>query len=204
MIKKILLAVLLSVVSLGASAEFRWGVTAGANFTDYVFKQKLVDVTSSVGAQGGVAGELMFPGIGFGIDFGLNYNFHGAKVNLGQQHVWAVDGYSNEQVRIHSIELPVHIRFKYTNLNGLERTIAPFVYAGPVFSFHVADNDVKAIEYPAGSVMLQFGLGAELFERFQVFGSYDLGVTYEMRTVKLENFSARRSGFNVGVAYFFK
>lgn len=204
MIKKVIIALMLVALSLGASAQFRWGVTAGANFTDYNFKQKLVDVKSSAGAEGGIVGELMFPGIGFGVDFGLNYNFHGAKVNLGQQKVWASEGYGDEQIRIHSLEIPLHLRFKYTNLNGLERTIAPFVFAGPIFSFHLADNNVKAMEYPAGSVMIQFGLGAELRERFQIFGTYNLGVTYEMRTVKLENFSARRSSFDVGVAYFFK
>lgn len=201
--KRLILSILVALTAIGASAEFHWGLTAGPNFTSYHFKQKLFDVKMSTGFQGGVIGELMFPGIGFGVDFGLMYNMHGSKLDLGSRTVWASDGYGNEQIWIHSLQLPVHLRFKYTNLNGVERTIAPFAFAGPNFSFTVANNGCKAIEYPGGSVVIQFGLGAELFEKYQIFGMYNLGVTYEMRTVKLENESAQQRGWQVGVAYMF-
>lgn len=203
MIRKILVAVMLVAVALGASAEYRWGVTAGTNISDYKFKQDLVDVSPSVGFQAGIMGELMFPGVGFGVDWGVSYSMHGAKVDLGKQVVWSSDGYGNEQIWMHSIQIPIHLRFKYTNLNGIERIVAPFVYAGPRFSFTVADNGCKAMQFPAGSVQIQFGLGAELWEHLQVFGNYNLGVSYEMRTVKLQNFSARPSSWNIGLAYFF-
>lgn len=198
-----MIALALMVSVLTASAEFRWGPTAGANFTSYHFKQDLIDVKMQTGFQAGIVGELMFPGIGFGVDIGLQYSMHGAKINLGQKEVWASDGYGDERLTLHTLQLPIHLRFKYTRLNGLERTIAPFVFAGPNFSFHLSDNDIQAFEYPAGTVSIQFGLGAELWERLQVFGTYDLGVSYEIRTRKLDNFSARPSTWTVGVAYLF-
>ena len=203
MIKKILLGVVMCLTAITASAEWRWGPVAGANFTSYRFKQHIADVKMSTGFQTGLMGELMFPGIGFGVDFGLNYSMHGSKINFGEKKVWASDGFGNEQVWLHTIQVPLHLRFKYTRLSGLERYFAPFAFAGPVFTFHVDDNDVKALEYPGATVAIQFGLGAEICERWLIFGSYDLGVSYEMRTVKLDNYSARPSTWSVGVTYLF-
>lgn len=201
--RKILLTLIALFVSVAASADYRWGPTAGANISTYNFKQDLIGVDQSVGGSVGVMGELMFPGIGFGIDFGVNYNLHGAKLHLGDQNVWASDGYGVEQSYLHTIEIPVSLRFKYTNLNGIERKIAPFVYAGPVFSLIVGHNELEALEYSGGSVMLQCGLGMELFEHFQISGGYNWGMTYEVRTVKLDNFSARSQGWRINVAYLF-
>lgn len=201
--KKILLLVVAAAISLSASAQFRWGVTAGANFTSDHFKQDLVHISMLPGFNVGVMGELMFPGIGFGVDFGLRYDMHGSKVNLGQREVWAEDNFGDEKCYIHTLQLPVNLRFKYTNLNGIERKVAPFVFGGPIFSVNVGHSDVKAMEYPGGSFMLQCGIGAELFEHFQISGGYYWGMTYELRTRKLDNFSGRPQGWTINAAYLF-
>lgn len=190
-------------MAVAASAEFRWGPTAGINISTYNFKQDLIEVDQSVGGSVGVMGELMFPGIGFGIDFGLNYNLHGAKLHLGDKYVWSSDGYGTEQSYLHTLEIPINLRFKYTNLNGIERKIAPFVYAGPVFSIIAGHNNLEALDYSGGSVMIQCGLGAEVFEHFQVSAGYCWGMTYETRTVKLENFSSKSQGWRVNFTYLF-
>ena len=52
-------------------AQFRAAGVAGVNISTLNFSQDLVPVKSSVGYQAGILGELMFPGIGFGIDLGL-------------------------------------------------------------------------------------------------------------------------------------
>lgn len=201
--KRIVLLLIITATCLGASAQFRWGVRAGTNITKFHFKQDLIDVSASAGADAGVIGELMFPGIGFGIDFGLAYEMRGSKINLGQREVWASDGYGDEQCYLHTLMLPVNLRFKYTNLNGIERTVAPFVYGGPVFSLTVGHSKLNALNYPSGSILLQCGLGAELFERVQISGGYYWGTTYELITKKLDNFSARPQGWLVSAAYFF-
>ena len=190
-------------VCIGASAQFRWGLRAGTNFTKYQFKQDLIRVDQSAGFNAGVLGELMFPGIGFGIDFGLNYEMHGAKLHLGQRKIWASSGYGNEQCNVHELQIPVNLRFKYTNLNGIEKFVAPFVYGGPVFTLTVGHSNLKAIEFPTGTVMLQCGLGAEIFEHYQISAGYYWGMTYEIRTRKLDNFSARPQGWLIGAAYLF-
>ncbi len=201
--KRFLLSILAAVVCIAASAEFRWGPTAGVNVTSYKYSQDLFAIDPSVGGSVGVMGELMFPGIGFGIDFGLNYNLHGSKLHLGDKKVWASDGYGIEQSWLHTIEVPINLRFKYTNLNGIERMVAPFVYAGPVFSIIAGQNKLDALNYSGGSVMLQCGIGAELFENLQVSAGYYWGMTYETRTVKLDDFYSKSQGWRVGLTYLF-
>lgn len=201
--KRFLLFILLIVSTLSASAEFRWGPTAGLNISNYYWRQPLLKSQYQCGFQAGLMGEIMIPGIGFGIDFAARYNMHGASVNLGDQYVWSSDGYKNQTFRLHAIDLPIHLRFKWTRMDGLEHYIAPFAYVGPVFSFNVAQSDCAAIEHPAGSVGIDFALGAEFLERIQLSVGYQWGTTYDLRTVKLDNLSGRTSAWNINVAYLF-
>lgn len=201
--KKIIFFFLFVATIFSASAEFRWGVQAGWNTSDYYWKQPLLESSQRSGFQGGVVGELMIPGIGFGIDLGALYNYRDATVNLGDHKVWSSDGYENGSFALHSIDIPLHLRFKWTRMDGLERYIAPFAYVGPVFRFNVAQSDCKAIEHAAGSVGLQFGVGGEVLEHIQLSASYIWGVTYDVKTVKLDNVSARNSSWAINVAYLF-
>ena len=203
MIKKLIFAILLLAGVFSASAEFRWGPSASVYFGKYYWKQPIIEPHNQVGAQAGVLGELMIPGIGFGIGLGLNYALHSARFDLGEHEIWAADGYGNQEFKLHSIEIPLHLRFKWTRMQGVEQYIAPFVYVGPVFQFHVAQSKCGAIEHPLGSVAIQFGLGAEIFRHFQLSGSYIWNPTYEIQTVKLDNYSARNSGFSINLTYLF-
>lgn len=201
--RKFIVCLLVALSALTASAEFRWGPTAGLNINNYYWRQPLLESRYRCGVNAGILGELMIPGIGFGVDLGLNYNMHSGYVNLGEQHVWSVDGYENLNMSLHTIQIPIHLRFKWTRMNGVEQYIAPFAYVGPAFSFAVAQTKCAAIEHPAGSVALQFGLGAEIIEHIQISACYQWGVSYELRTIKLDNLSARASSWNINVAYLF-
>ena len=68
--KIITLIILLSatIASSTTNAQLRYGVTAGANFNDLKFSQDLIGVDSEIGYSAGMFSELMFPGIGFGLD----------------------------------------------------------------------------------------------------------------------------------------
>ncbi|MDE6480529.1 MAG: PorT family protein [Muribaculaceae bacterium] len=200
--KKLVLALMAIVIGLSANAELRWGPTASVNFNTFHWKEPLLETHLRTGFDAGIMTEVMIPGIGFGVDAGLTYGMRSAKVNFGQWEVWNSDGFGNENVVLHTVNIPLHLRFKYTRLEGLEETFAPLAYAGPVFSFNVAGNS-KALEQPVGTVSLDFGIGCELFEKFQVSVGYLWGVSYATRTVKLENLSARADGFRVNFAYFF-
>lgn len=206
-----LLALAASLLLLGISAahaQFRYGPMVGADITSLSFKQDLVDVTNSTGFLAGVQTEMMFPGIGFGIDFGLLYYQAGAKVNLGQKPIWGVPGFGNERVYLHNLQIPLHLRFKWTRMMGLEDYVAPFVYGGPDFNILLAHNKIErqgqdAFKYAGGDVGLTAGFGLELLHRYQVSAGYTWGMTYSLKTRLLDNFSARTRGWQIRVAYLF-
>lgn len=204
--KKILSIVILCAALFGAataSAETRWGVTAGADITTLQFNQDLFKVDQAVGYSAGLVGELMIPGIGFGVDASLLYTQRGATLHLGDQKVWASEGYGNERCYLHYIEIPINLKFKYTNLNGIENTIAPIAFAGPDFSFLVGHNKLDALSYAAGEFGVHVGLGAELFRKFQITGSYGWGMAYAVKTKKLDDFSAKNKGWKIMLTYMF-
>ena len=212
---KRILAILITVAALAAvpgivRAEFRYAPVAGVNITNHKFKQDLVGVSQRVGFQAGIQGELMFPGIGFGMDFGLLYNQTGAKVNLGEREIWSSQGFGRSDVLLHQLTIPVHVRFKWTRMNGLEDYIAPFVYGGPEFGINIAHSRVRGNEgvgnpykYTGGDLGLTAGGGVELWRRWQVSLQYTWGMTYLLKTRLLDDFSARGRQWSVRVAYFF-
>lgn len=202
-IKKLILSLLLGAVALPAAAEFRWGPTVSTDVSSFFWKQDLVETHARFGFNAGVMGEIMIPGIGFGIDFALRYNQHSASVDFGQQKVWESEGLGKENLTIRAIQIPVNLRFKWTRLEGLEQYVAPFAYAGPIFSFTINNSVKSAVEHPAGTVGIQVGAGGEFFQRWQLSAGYYWGVAYEVRTIKLDNFSARAQGWNINLAYLF-
>lgn len=201
--KRHIILLLVALVAVVAQAQIRWSAIAGANFETLHFKQQLIPVHSVVGYQAGVEGELMFPGIGFGMGLGLMYNQQGARVDLGAREVWAADGYRNPHIMMHYVTIPITLRFKWTRLNGLEDIIAPFVYGGPTFNFMVAHSKCDAMKYPGGYIALGVGGGFEIKRRWQVSGGYVWGMTYAAQTRLLDNFSARVRYAEARVAYFF-
>ena len=201
--RKFVLAVVALLVSFGASAELRWGPTASVNFNTFHWKEPLLETHMRTGFDAGIMTEIMIPGIGFGVDFALKYAMHGAKVNFGEKTVWAADGYGNENVTLQTLQIPLNLRFKWTRMNGAERIAAPFVYGGPVFTFNLATSNLDCIEHPEGSFALQCGIGGEFFEHLQLSVGYLWGLSYDLRTVKLDNFSAQNRGWQVNLAWLF-
>lgn len=188
---------------LGANAEFRWGPSVGVNYNKLTFKQTLFTVDNTIGANVGVQGEMMFPGIGFGVDIGGFYSLQGGKLHLGEKKMWAVEGYGTENLMLHYLQIPINLRFKWTRMNGLEEKIAPYVFGGPSINLLVAKSNIKAIEYAGGFLGVQCGVGFELMQRWQIQGQYMWGMTYAFKMAKLTNDSARSGGWQVRVTYLF-
>ena len=208
--RALLLIIIAVAAAVPAVAQFRYAPIVGININDLKFKQDLFNVDKTVAFQVGVQGELMFPGIGFGMDFAFLYNQMGAKTDLGSRPIWQQDGFGNENVMLHTFQIPVHIRFKWTRMNGLEDYIAQFVYCGPDFAINFADSRIKGndgaknpYEYSGGDLGLTAGGGFELWKKWQVSLQYTWGMTYLLRTRKLDNLSARNRQWAVRVAYFF-
>ena len=204
----LILAVIAAI--LPAAAQFRYAPVVGVAISDLKFKQDLFPVGKTVGAQVGVIGEMMFPGIGFGLDLGLLYNQMGAKTDLGSREIWQVDGIGDERLTLHTIQIPIHLRFKWTRMNGFEEYFAPFVYGGPDFGINVAHSKIKGnpgvsnpYKFAGGDLGVTAGGGFELYKRWQVSLQYTWGMTYLVKTRKLDNLSARNRQWAVRVSYFF-
>lgn len=198
------------ILAPAAKAQFRYAPVAGVTLNDLKFSQDIVDIGRAVGYQAGIQAELMFPGIGFGMDFGLLYNQVGSSVDLGSRKIWSSDGFGKTNVRLHMIQIPLHLRFKWTRMNGLEDYIAPFVYGGPDFSIMAGHSGVKGnrgvenpFKYAGGDLGLTAGGGFELYRRWQVSAQYTWGMSYLIKTRKLDNYSARNRQWSIRVAYFF-
>lgn len=202
-LRLIIIALFVAVAAFAGRAEFRWGPTAGVNISTLHFKQDLFKVDQTFGPAAGVMAEMMFPGIGFGIDLGAMYSLQGATLHLGDRKIWAVDGYGTERCYLHMIQIPVNLRFKWTRMDGFEDYIAPYVFGGPTISLFAGHNKLDALQYPAGSIGLQCGVGVEIFKRWQVQGQYTWGMTYATKMAKLIDDSARTNFWQVRVTYLF-
>lgn len=203
MIRRLSLLVLSLVAVLPLCAQFRYAPTAGVEYSTLNFKQDLVDINYATGLRAGVNGEYMFPGIGFGLDIGAFYSMLGSKVNLGQKEIWSTEGYGDERVYLHYLEIPLNLRFKWTRMQGLENYVAPFVVGGPVFDFLLGHSNIKAMQYAGGTLGLRVGGGLEICRNWQVQVSYTWGMTYSLKTVKLDNYSARNRNFSLTLSRYF-
>jgi hypothetical protein len=208
-IKKIAaVAAIALATAVSSHAELRYGPVVGANFTNLKFKQTLAGTEGATGVSAGVQTELMFPGVGFGLDLGLVYNWTGGYVNLGDKPIWSTSGFGRERVSIHELTIPFHLRFKWTRMSGLEDYIAPFVYGGPDFNIQLAganpkEGGVKAFDYSGGDISLTAGLGFEVLKHWQISGAYTWGMTYAVKTNLLTDYSARCRGWQVRLSYLF-
>ncbi|RXE73701.1 porin family protein [Muribaculaceae bacterium Isolate-013 (NCI)] len=202
-LKIFLIAAAMILGAVAARAEFRWGPTAGVNLSTLNFSQELFSVDRSVGEVAGITGEMMFPGIGFGVDFSALYSQEGATLHLGERRIWAVDGYKSPRAYLHYLSIPINLRFKWTRMDGFEETLAPYVYGGPTISILCGHSGIKAIDYAAGSIGLQAGVGVELKRHWQIQGQYMWGMTYGLKMKKLTDFSARSGVWQLRVAYMF-
>ena len=201
--KKLLVIIAIVTASLTCSAQFRYaGLVAYTNST-LKFNQELIDISSASGFKAGVMGELMFPGIGFGLDIGALYSMEGAKLHLGQKEVWASEGYTTPRAFLHYLEIPINLKFKWTRMKGLEDFIAPYVFGGQTIQFLLGHSKIPALGYTICTAGLQVGLGFELYRRWQVQGSYNWGVSSALHTKKLDDFTARNRVWTVSVLRFF-
>ncbi len=203
----IMLAIaLLCTVSSFAQPERRWGVTVGGNYNEIHFKQTdIFDSDRMFGGSVGATGDLMIPGVGFGIDASILYTLRQGKVYFGDRHAWESQGIETQAVRLHYIDVPLNLKFRYSRLNGLESTIMPFVYAGPTFSFLAGHNKVDdALTYTTVNVLLHAGIGVELFNKVQISGGYSFSIGQNLKTKILDDHVAKQRTWFVQATYFFK
>lgn len=210
MVKKIrlILVVVAAIAALVAQAQpqRRWGITAGGNYNEIHFKQSdIQDSDRMFGGSLGITGDLMIPGVGFGLDGSVLYTLRQGKVHFGDWRIWDSQGIETQAVRLHYIDVPINIKFRYSNLGGFESTLMPFIYAGPTFSFLAGHNKVNdALNYTTMSVLLHAGIGVELFNRLQISGGYSFSIGQTLRTKLLDEHVAKNRTWFIQATYFIK
>ena len=206
--KKIILFIttlLIATAAASGQTTSRWGITAGATINEVHFKQHdIVPSKRAVGPQLGVTGEMNFSGIGFGVEGSLLYSLKQGKVNYGERTVWESQGFGDEMVSMHYLDVPLHLKFKYNRLGGAESTIMPMVYVGPQFSFLMHGNHGNINKYSPVSVYLDMGLGCELMERVQLRGGYNFSIGQSFHTKMLDENVAKNRTWYFNVTWFLK
>lgn len=197
----ILCAAAIAATAMAQSA--RWGVTVGGAYTNLHFNQSLIEVSGTGGVTAGLKGEFNIAGIGFGLEGALLYDMRGANVDMTDLTVWTSQGYGKERLYLHTLNIPIHLRYMYQKLEGFEHKVAPFVFAGPQFCINVGNNLKEVFETPGLTFSLQFGLGARLYDHWQVAFIYDWGISYAVRTKLLDDYSARNRAWKLQLTYFF-
>lgn len=206
-IKYLIISVaLLSALSSWAQPVRRWGVTVGGNYNEIHFKQTdIFESDRMFGGSVGITGDMMIPGVGFGIDGSILYTLRQGRLHLGDKRIWESQGIETQVARQHYIDVPLNLKFRYSNLGGLESTIMPFIYAGPTFSFLVGHNKVgNALKYTTVNVLLHAGIGAELFNKVQICGGYCFSVGQNLGTKLLDDHVAKHRTWFIQATYFFK
>jgi hypothetical protein len=206
--KKIILFIttlLIATAAASGQTTSRWGITAGATINEVHFKQHdIVPSKRAVGPQLGVTGEMNFSGIGFGVEGSLLYTLKQGKVNYGERTIWESQGFGDEMVSMHYLDVPLHLKFKYNRLGGAESTIMPMVFVGPQFSFLMHGNHGNINKYSPVSVYLDMGLGCELMERVQLRGGYNFSIGQSFHTKLLDDNVAKNRTWYVNVTWFLK
>ncbi len=205
---KHIFVVVMLVAALCAQAQpqRRWGVTVGGNYNEIHFKQSdIFESDRMFGPSIGVTGDMMIPGVGFGVDASILYTMRQGKVHFGDKLAWNSQGIETQAVRLHYIDVPLNLKFRYSNLGGLESTLMPFIYAGPTFSFLAGHNKVgDALKYTTVNVLLHAGIGVELFNRVQISGGFSFSVGQNLGTKLLDEHVAKHRTWFVQATYFIK
>ena len=196
---------LLCGATASAQTETRWGVTAGANYNEIHLKQSdIMPVDKAFGPMVGLTGEMNIQGIGFGVDLSLLYSMRSGKLHYGDYKVWSSLGIGNETVRMHSIDVPLNLKFRWHKLNGFEDKLMPFVAVGPTFSFLVSSNLKDVNHYTPVSVIMHFGAGIELYRHLQLQGGFNFSIGQTLRTQLLDENIAKNRYWTLTATYFFK
>lgn len=204
-ISLLIAALTLCCAAMTAQTTSRWGVTAGLDINNVHFKQSDIVPTSMMcGPQLGVTGEMNFGGGGFGVDGALLYTLKQGKVDYGSRTAWSSLGAGRETVSMHYLDVPLHLKFKYNRLGGVEDTFMPMAFFGPQFSFLPCGNHSELNSYSPVSVYLDMGLGCELMRRVQVRAGYNFSIGQSFHTKLLDDNVAKNRTWFVNLTWFLK
>lgn len=209
--KRVFIAAIIALISFGvANAEFRWGVRAGLNINSLNFKEvpnpKNLN-ENACGWNAGVMADFTVPIIGIGMDASLMYS----RMNNGAGEITTlpnVGEFTGEEKSIYGrnfIEIPINIKYKLS-LPVVDKIVRPYIYTGPSFAVKLDKNAFENFKTKTCQIAWNVGIGVELFNHLQVYGSYGFGINnicdqwlgFESTDIKLKN-----NYWTIGLGYLF-
>jgi hypothetical protein len=190
----LILGALLVVSSV--DAQVRFGAKAGLNIANAEFNKDNFSSDNVTGFLVGPTVEAMFGRGGLGLDLALLYSQKGFDSDV-------------DKVKNSYLEVPVNLKLKL----GVP-LVNPYFTAGPYIGFRISGDkawdvsktikeDIKAKSFSAG---LNFGLGAELFDKLQVGLNYGWGLTDNYATFDgndPDSYKGKSHSWSVTATFFF-
>lgn len=204
-------------MSQNASAQFRWGLMAGATFNKTPLNvAELKDAQYMTGFQIGPVVEYGFNlgTIGIAAEGGLLFTQRGAKFQDSEK-VKEVFQEAFDTFKSNYVEVPLSAKLYFT----VAPAVKLFVKAGPSFNVNITrqplEIDGKAIaQLPNGykknslTVALNAGLGVEVLRFLQISALYSASMTpdYQFKSIKSSGqdfIDAKNKGFILSAALLF-
>lgn len=175
-ISRLLSVLLLLVVFLPASAQFKIGPRVGIEVNSLRFDKSVFDSDNRAGITAGVQAEFIVPLIGVGADLSVMYSHRSSK--------WKADQ-GLKDVSQDYIEIPLNLKYKL-KLPALSNIIAPYFFTGPSFSILASKRVFDDLKARKCDVAWNVGLGVELIKHLQVGASYGIGMTTPFKYIGVE------------------
>lgn len=167
--QRIMIAVLMMAgISLGASAQLRYGFRLGGEFASASLKDAgSYFMRNRSGFSGGLALEYQMPHCGFAPDIAALYTRYNTQVES------TATGMHNSGRDF--IEVPLHLKYKFW-LKSAKELFAPMIYTGPSVMFRLCNGDSEVLKTKSVQAGWDVGIGFDIVNFIQIAGGYRFGL----------------------------
>lgn len=186
------------------SAQISFGAKIGAKINDINFNNERYEDATNTGITGGLMLEYMFPKTNVGIDVSLMYFYVKTAFNDNANSILPTP----VEYKTHFIELPVNFKWKI-GLPVARKVVTPYLTTGPALSVIAGERQivVNHIRCKMAVFDWNFGLGVELFEKFQVGVNYGLALTNAYETFGFKgqwtDIDSKKNSWTISATYMF-
>lgn len=194
---KTILLVLALMMTVSASAQFRWGPRIGTEINSMRFDKTAFSNENRAGFTGGLMCEFTVPIVNIGFDLSVMY-VHRVSQSIPQ----GTDAENNALATSSRfknrdyIEIPLNFKYKL-GLPVVGKIVTPYVFTGPSFSVLTSKRAItEAYKNKALDIAWNFGLGVQLFNHLQVGASYAVGMNKTVEFIGVANNTTPIEGKN--------
>lgn len=192
---KTLMALLLALTAMTATAQVRLGVRGGITVGEMRFNRDLVSSDNRVGYTGGLVLDFNIPVVGLGIEASAMYTHRNNRLSDGER-----------VFKRHYIDIPVMARFVLP-IPSLRHVFAPLVYTGPCVSVLFDENAPEGYDSRKTVLSWDVGAGADLFNHLRLTATYGIGISKAMSYIHQdydgEKISGKDHHWTLNVAWLF-